>query len=92
MRFGQKNTVTIYRLITANTIEEMIYQRQIFKIAVADRISQEPRQRRLCSQRHQKDLFILKTDIDSVSRGGEGLTETGDITKGAGVLDPDDDV
>ena len=90
--FGQKNTVTIYRLTTAGTIEEKIYQRQIFKTAVADRILQDPRQQRLFSQRDLRDIFTLKPDIYSVSRGSEGITETGEITKGAGVLDPYDDV
>ena len=31
-RLGQKREVTIYRLITRGTIEEKIYQRQIFKL------------------------------------------------------------
>ena len=90
--FGQKNTVTIYRLTTAGTIEEKIYQRQIFKTAVADRILQDPRQQRLFSQRDLRDIFTLKPDIDSVSNGSEGITETGEINKGAGVLDTDYDL
>ncbi|KAL7452435.1 hypothetical protein ACHAWC_004157, partial [Mediolabrus comicus] len=35
-RFGQKRDVTVYRLITAGTIEEKIYQRQIFKTALSN--------------------------------------------------------
>jgi DNA excision repair protein ERCC-6 len=31
-RLGQKRPVTIYRLVTTGTIEEKIYQRQIFKV------------------------------------------------------------
>ena len=44
-RFGQKKAVTVYRLITAGTIEEKIYQRQIFKTALSNKVLQDPRQR-----------------------------------------------
>jgi len=82
--------VTVYRLITAGTIEEKIYQRQIFKTALTNKILQDPRQRRLFSQRDLKDFFTLKSDTGSIASGGHGLTETGEITKGSGVVDPDD--
>lgn len=88
-RFGQKNAVTVYRLITAGSIEEKIYQRQIFKTAISNKILQDPRQRRLFSQRDLKDLFSLKADVGSVENGGQGLTETGEKTRGGGVVDPD---
>jgi DNA excision repair protein ERCC-6 len=90
-RFGQEREVTIYRLISAGTVEEKIYQRQIFKTALSNRILQDPRQRRLFSQRDLKDLFTLKADGGSVISGGEGLTETGELTKGAGYVDPDEE-
>lgn len=86
-RFGQKNAVTIYRLITAGTIEEKIYQRQIFKTAISNQILQDPRQRRLFSQKDLRDLFTLKSNVHSVTKGGDGITETGEITKGRGVID-----
>lgn len=89
-RFGQKNAVTIYRLITAGTIEEKIYQRQIFKTALTNKILQDPRQRRLFSQKDLRDFFTLKADIGSVAGGGLGLTETGEMTKGVGFVDPDE--
>lgn len=89
-RFGQKNPVTVYRLITAGTIEEKIYQRQIFKTALTNKILQDPRQRRLFSQRDLKDFFTLKSDVGSVASGGYGLTETGEISNGTGVVDPDE--
>jgi len=79
-RFGQKKAVTVYRLITAGTIEEKIYQRQIFKTALTNQVLQDPKQRRLFSQKHLKDLFTLKADTNDV-------TETGEITKGGGVVD-----
>lgn len=46
--------------------------------------------RRLFSQRDLKDLFTLKADVGSVSRGGQGLTETGQLSRGGGVVDPDE--
>ena len=88
-RFGQEREVTIYRLIAAGTVEEKIYQRQIFKTALSNRVLQDPRQRRLFSQKDLKDLFSLKIDEGSVISGGDGLTETGQLTKGEGYIDPD---
>lgn len=89
-RFGQTKAVTVYRLITAGTIEEKIYQRQIFKTALTNRVLQDPKQRRLFSQRDLRDLFTLKADTGSVESGGSGFTETGELTKGTGVVDPDE--
>jgi len=40
----------VYRLISAGTIEEKIYQRQIFKTALTNQVLQDPKQRRLFSQ------------------------------------------
>jgi DNA excision repair protein ERCC-6 len=79
-RFGQKKDVTVYRLITAGTIEEKIYQRQIFKTAITNQILQDPKQRRLFSQKDLKDLFTLKDDSTDT-------TETGQITRGQGLVD-----
>ncbi|KAL3798395.1 hypothetical protein HJC23_005048 [Cyclotella cryptica] len=81
-RFGQKKDVTVYRLITAGTIEEKIYQRQIFKTALTNQILQDPKQRRLFSQKDLKDLFTLKDDSTDT-------TETGKLTRGRGVVDVD---
>jgi len=86
-RFGQQNSVTVYRLITAGTIEEKIYHRQIFKTALTNQVLQDPRQRRIFSQQDLRDLFTLKPDQDSISKGGNGITETGQITRKRGVLD-----
>ena len=36
-------------------------------------------------------MFTLKADGGSVISGGEGLTETGELTKGAGYVDPDEE-
>ena len=79
-RFGQTKEVTVYRLITAGTIEEKIYQRQIFKTALTNQVLQDPKQKRLFSQKDLKDLFTLKADTND-------STETGEITKGLGVVE-----
>lgn len=89
-RFGQQREVAVYRLITAGTIEEKIYQRQIFKTALSNAVLQDPRQRRLFSQRDLKDLFTLKADTGSVGGGADGLTETSEATKGVGVVGHDE--
>jgi len=86
-RFGQKKSVTVYRLITAGTIEEKIYHRQIFKTALSNKVLQDPRQRRLFSRNDLKDFFTLKADGASVKEGGDGYTETGDLMRGAGVVE-----
>eukprot|EP00522_Entomoneis_paludosa_P018240 CAMPEP_0172448772 /NCGR_PEP_ID=MMETSP1065-20121228/7715_1 /TAXON_ID=265537 /ORGANISM="Amphiprora paludosa, Strain CCMP125" /LENGTH=1206 /DNA_ID=CAMNT_0013200357 /DNA_START=78 /DNA_END=3698 /DNA_ORIENTATION=+ len=89
-RFGQKKEVTVYRLITAGTVEEKIYQRQIFKTALSNKVLQDPRQRRLFSQKDLRDLFTLKHDTGSIRNGADGVTETAEMTKGDGVVDVDD--
>lgn len=45
-RLGQKKSVTIYRLLTAGTIEEKIYHRQIYKQHLALKVLTDPNQRR----------------------------------------------
>ena len=88
----QEKEVTIYRLITAGTIEEKIYQRQIFKTALSNKVLQDPKQRRLFSQRDLRDLFSLGEDTGSVRSGGDGITDTSRVTRGIGVVDADADI
>uniref|UniRef100_A0A8C1C3V7 DNA excision repair protein ERCC-6 n=1 Tax=Cyprinus carpio carpio TaxID=630221 RepID=A0A8C1C3V7_CYPCA len=45
-RIGQKQQVTVYRLLTAGTIEEKIYHRQIFKLFFTNRVLKDPKQSR----------------------------------------------
>ena len=84
--------MTIYRLITAGTIEEKIYQRQIFKTALSNKVLQDPKQRRLFSQRDLRDLFTLGDDNGSVRSGGDGITDTSKVTRGVGVVDAETDL
>jgi hypothetical protein len=59
---GQKREVTIFRLLTRGTIEEKIYQRQIFKLLLSNRILDAPRQKAMFSKSDLRDLFTLTDD------------------------------
>jgi len=75
-RLGQKRDVTIYRLMTAGTIEEKIYHRQIFKQLLTNKILKDPKQRRFFKMNDLHDLFTLGSDSTSG-------TETGNMFQGA---------
>ncbi|XP_063047061.1 DNA excision repair protein ERCC-6 [Engraulis encrasicolus] len=75
-RIGQKQQVTVYRLLTAGTIEEKIYHRQIFKQFLTNRVLKDPKQRRFFKSNDIYELFTL-----SSPDGGEG-TETSAIFAG----------
>ncbi|KAK1133785.1 hypothetical protein K0M31_011575 [Melipona bicolor] len=64
-RIGQNKKVTIYRLITAGTIEEKMYHRQIFKILLANKVLEDPRQRRLFRTSDLVELFNFNESIDN---------------------------
>ncbi|CAM9248775.1 unnamed protein product [Chrysoparadoxa australica] len=86
-RVGQAKPVTVFRLITAGTLEEKIYHRQIFKTSMTNRVLKDPKQRRLFSSSELRDLFTLGPD-----GAGEGATETGDLFgegEAAGTEGPD---
>lgn len=75
-RLGQKREVLIYRLMTAGTIEEKIYHRQLFKQFLTHKILKDPKQRQTFNLTGLHDLFSLgKASIEH--------TETGDLFKGA---------
>ena len=40
-RIGQRKEVTVYRLITSGTIEEKVYQRQIYKQFLTNKVRQQ---------------------------------------------------
>lgn len=68
-RLGQKRDVTVYRLMTAGTIEEKIYHRQIFKQFLTNKILRDPKQRSSFQLSDLHDLFTLGEE-------GNGATET----------------
>lgn len=75
-RLGQKKDITIYRLMTAGSIEEKIYHRQIFKTFLTNKILKDPKQRRFFKMNDLHDLFSLG-DPDEIG------TETGDLFNGS---------
>ncbi|XP_075073274.1 DNA excision repair protein ERCC-6 [Mixophyes fleayi] len=60
-RIGQKKQVTVYRLLTAGTIEEKIYHRQIFKQFLTNRVLKDPKQRRFFKSNDLYELFTLSS-------------------------------
>ena len=77
-RLGQKREVMIYRLMTAGTIEEKIYHRQLFKQFLINKILRDPKQRQTFQMKDLHDLF-------SLGGANESTTETGVLFKGAEV-------
>lgn len=82
-RLGQKREVVIYRLMTAGTIEEKIYHRQLFKQFLTNKILRDPNQRQ---NFHLKDLH----DLFTLASADEAVTETGELFKGTEVKFHDD--
>ncbi|XP_051154646.1 DNA excision repair protein ERCC-6-like [Leptopilina boulardi] len=70
-RIGQDKNVTIYRLITAGTIEEKIYHRQVFKLLLSNKILEDPRQRRLFHTTDITELFNLNETFDGEAESNE---------------------
>ncbi|CAD7950634.1 unnamed protein product [Amoebophrya sp. A120] len=56
-RIGQQREVTVYRLVTAGTLEEKIYHRQIFKHFLSQKILNDPRQKRFMKINDAQDLL-----------------------------------
>ena len=77
-RIGQDQPVTIYRLLTAGTIEEKIYHRQVFKMYLTNRVLKDPKQRRFFKTNDLYELFTLGS-VDSKSQ-----TESSAIFAGTG--------
>ncbi|GFR33657.1 DNA excision repair protein ERCC-6, partial [Trichonephila clavata] len=76
-RIGQSKQVTVYRLLTAGTIEEKIYHRQIFKQFMTNRVLKDPKQRRFFKSNDLYELFTYQ----EVGKQG---TETSAIFAGTG--------
>ncbi|KAI0835591.1 SNF2 family N-terminal domain-containing protein [Hypoxylon sp. FL0890] len=77
-RLGQKKEVTIYRLMTAGTIEEKMYHRQIFKQFLSNKVLKDPKQLTTFQLQDLHDLFKLGSSTDQV-------TETGKLFQGSEV-------
>lgn len=74
-RIGQNKNVTVYRLLSAGTVEEKIYQRQIFKQFLSNKILIDPHQKNILSTTNLQGLFTLE-EVNC-----EGDTETTSLFK-----------
>ncbi|KAJ2456303.1 DNA repair protein rhp26 [Coemansia sp. RSA 2336] len=67
-RLGQSRNVAVYRLMTAGTIEEKIYNRQIYKQFLSNKILEDPTQKRVFQSHSLSDLFSF-SEFDSSDNG-----------------------
>ncbi|XP_061713485.1 DNA excision repair protein ERCC-6-like [Cydia pomonella] len=74
-RIGQQRKVTVYRLLSGGTIEEKIYQRQIFKHFLSNKILIDPNQKNVLTTSTLQGLFTF----DELNC--EGDTETAALFK-----------
>lgn len=58
-RIGQRRDVTVYRLVLSGTVEEKIYQRQVYKHFLSQKILNDPRQRHFFKWNDLADLFEI---------------------------------
>ena len=59
-RIGQKQEVTVYRFVLTDTVEEFIYQKQIFKQFMADKILNNPGAKKIFKNRiFMEYLFVV---------------------------------
>ncbi|XP_060531636.1 LOW QUALITY PROTEIN: DNA excision repair protein ERCC-6-like [Cylas formicarius] len=61
-RIGQDKSVTIYRLLSAGTIEEKMYQRQVWKQLLSNKILIDPSTNKFFKSSDLFDLFSLPSD------------------------------
>ncbi|KAJ2503427.1 DNA repair protein rhp26 [Coemansia sp. RSA 1972] len=80
-RLGQQRNVAIYRLMTAGTIEEKIYNRQIYKQFLSSKILDDPAQKRVFQSHTMQDLFSLADFDESEVNGTSGVVECEDVAE-----------
>lgn len=61
-RIGQEKDVAVYRFLSAGTIEEKIYHRQLFKQFVSNKVLSDPNSRKHFNSKVLSDLFHLGED------------------------------
>ncbi|CAH1164078.1 unnamed protein product [Phaedon cochleariae] len=64
-RIGQEKNVTVYRLLSAGTIEEKMYQRQVWKQLLSNKILLDPKTNKFFRSSDLHDLFSLQESTDS---------------------------
>ncbi|VDL90005.1 unnamed protein product [Schistocephalus solidus] len=83
-RIGQSRDVIIYRLLTSGTLEEKIYQRQIFKQFLTNRVLNNPKQQRFFKTNDLQELFSLADDARTRKAGTCG-SESVEFFKSCGA-------
>lgn len=81
-RYGQKRDVEIYRFVCKDTIEEKVYQKQIFKDMLGKKVLSNPRLSRFFNKSCINELFSLAVANDCV----EVKTHEAHRGDGEGVL------
>lgn len=74
-RIGQLRNVTVYRLLSVGTIEEKIYQRQVFKHLLSNKVLVDANQKNIITTSTLQGLFSLEEP------NSDGDTETSSIFK-----------
>lgn len=85
-RIGQQKPVTVYRLVTAGTIEEKIYHRQIFKQYLTSKVLHDAKRKRCFNKHSLRDLFVLEDEKE----GDEGVVETSELFVAGNVERPEE--
>ena len=79
-RIGQTKEVTVYRLVTAGTIEEKVYHRQIYKEFLTSKVLRDPKQRRFFKAKDLADLFTWdEDDRGGGASGADAAIETAEL-------------
>ena len=60
--------VSVYRLVLTGTVEEKIYHRQVYKHFLAQKVLQDPRQRRFFKWNDISDLFEVPAPPPNVTK------------------------
>lgn len=58
-RIGQRRDVAVYRLVLTGSIEEKVYQRQVYKHFLSQKVLNDPRQRQFFKWNDLADLFDM---------------------------------
>ncbi|TBU16231.1 superfamily II DNA/RNA helicase [Ordospora colligata] len=93
-RYGQKKDVEIYRFVCKDTIEEKVYQKQIFKDMLGKKVLSDPRLSRFFNKSCIDDLFSFDgtdevVEIKAHEEHGEEGEEEGVLK---GVRDKDEEL
>ncbi|KAJ8524579.1 hypothetical protein ON010_g16538 [Phytophthora cinnamomi] len=83
-RIGQQKQVTVYRLVTAGTIEEKIYHRQIFKQYLTSKVLHDAKRKRCFNKHSLRDLFVLADEKEEE----DGVAETNELFLAGNVERP----